>query len=173
MLYCRDVGVVLVFYCCLNEVTVLLCYIIIFRIWINNRLSNKYHRWWCALAVCFLLGRSLRHDQCLVQSTCVLSIMAACSPYEWFSVMFTDTINLGVTPMHLLHHCTSHTPLSLLTPGWWGPKNPVNCPRTYCTCPCVPYTCPFTHLHLYTPQCARGAMPVTRYKGCKVLHWVH
>ena len=53
MLLCRDIGAVPVVYFCLSEVTFSLCYIIIFRLWINNHLSNKYHRQWCALAVCF------------------------------------------------------------------------------------------------------------------------
>ena len=52
-LYCRDIGAVPVVYCCLSEVTFSLCYIIIFRIWINNHSSNKYHRRWCTLAVHF------------------------------------------------------------------------------------------------------------------------
>ena len=50
MQYCRDIGVVLVVYCCLSEVTFSLCYIIIFQIRINNHLSNKYHRQWCTHA---------------------------------------------------------------------------------------------------------------------------
>ena len=49
----------LVVYYHLGEVTFSLCYIIIFQIWISNRLSNKYHRRWCALAVRFnWLGHS-------------------------------------------------------------------------------------------------------------------
>ena len=38
-----------VVYCCLSEVTFSLCYIIIFRIRINNHLSNKYRYEWIML----------------------------------------------------------------------------------------------------------------------------
>ena len=92
---------VLVFYCCLNDVTFSLCYIIIFQILINNRLSNKYHRRWCALAVCFhWVGHS--------GMTIVQFGPLACSAL-WLlahrmngSVLrLTDTINLGVTKYQL------------------------------------------------------------------------
>ena len=116
MLYCRDIRAVLVFYCCLNEVTFSLCYIIIFQIRINNRLSNKYHRRWCALAVCFhWVGHS--------GMTSVQFSPLACSAL-WLlayrtngSVLrFTDTINLGVT---VIIHGNSRYITNCCWRGFW------------------------------------------------------
>ena len=84
-------------YCRSSEVTFSLCYIIILQIWINNCLSNKYHRRWCTLVVRpDWVGHPVVTSVHFGPTACsALWLITYCS--NGLTLRLTVTINLGVS----------------------------------------------------------------------------